>query len=123
MSPPSDHHASVMERSSGCATQTPLRLPRMSSWAAFAFLLLIPVALINPQQVMVIIQGLCKIALAAWVGYWIDRCAAPYARPDALLQRMPQDARAIVLNVAFGAASLRRGLIMAAAMIALAIGL
>lgn len=99
------------------------RVPRMSFWAAAAFLLLIPVALINPAQVMIIVQGLCKIALAAWVGYWIDRCAAPYARPDALLQSMPQDARAIVLNVAFGAASLRRGIIMSAAIIAMAIGL
>lgn len=129
MSPP-DRHASTLEHATGCAHAAPrrhtsavARVPRMSSWAAAALLLLIPVALINPAQVMVIIQGLCKIALAAWVGYWVDRCAAPYARPDALLQSIPQDARAIVLNVAFGAASLRRGIIMSAAIIAMAIGL
>jgi hypothetical protein len=85
--------------------------PRMGGWWVIALVLGAIVWQIAPQQLPVAIYKLCLVAIAAVSGYWIDRCAFPYARPHRLLN-----------DWAYAAAMLRRSLIMAAAMIAVSIG-
>lgn len=58
------------------------RLPRLSSWWAIAAVLSALVLLIAPGQLPVTLYKLNLIALAAVAGYWIDRAIFPYARPD-----------------------------------------
>ena len=58
------------------------KLPRMTSWWLIALALSLAVFLIAPQQLPVILYKLNLISLAAVAGYWIDRKAYPYARPQ-----------------------------------------
>lgn len=60
----------------------PSKLPRMTSWWLIATVLSIAVFLIAPQQLPVSLYKLNLISLAALAGYWIDRAAYPYARPQ-----------------------------------------
>ncbi len=58
-----------------------LRL-RMADWVLIAVALWVVVALLAPQQVPVSVYKMSLVALAAVMGYWIDRSVFPYARPD-----------------------------------------
>lgn len=62
---------------------TPLhqRLPRLTGWLILSLLLCAIVFAISPQQLPVSIYKLSLIAIAAVVGYWIDRSVFDYARP------------------------------------------
>lgn len=55
---------------------------RMADWVLFAIALWIVVSLLAPQQVPVSVYKMSLVALAAVMGYWIDRSTFPYARPD-----------------------------------------
>lgn len=62
-----------------------MRLPRMGGWLVLALTLSALVWAMAPQQLPVSVYKLSLIALAAVVGYWIDRSLFPYARPDSFL--------------------------------------
>lgn len=94
---------------------------RMLWCAIYALVLLLTVAWIAPQQVPVIVYKLNLILLASVAGYWLDRWAFPYARPDRFLTA---DGEVKVNHKrVFGASLVRRAIIMGAAMLAVGMGL
>lgn len=108
---------------------------RMLWCAVVAFLMLLCVGISAPQQLPVILYKVALISLAAVTGYWIDRWAFPYARPDGFLNGdwreddtgdLYDDANFSVVedyyNV-YAASLIRRALIMGAAMLAVGLGL
>lgn len=64
-----------------------LRAPRNSLWLAAAVLLIAVIAAISPIQLPVVVYKATLVALAAVLGYWLDRSLFPYARPDGYLER------------------------------------
>lgn len=64
---------------------------------------------LSPVKVGLTVFGLAKIALGAFLGYWIDRLLFPYARPHTLT------------GEAAGASWKRRAIIVAACVIAAAL--
>lgn len=64
-----------------------LRAPRNSLFLVLAVLLLAVIAVVSPQQLTVVLYKASLIALAAVLGYWLDRVLFPYARPDSYLWR------------------------------------
>ncbi len=110
------------------------RLPRMGWCLALSVLLLGLVGLFSPQQLPVIIYKGSLLSLAGTGGYWLDRWAFPYARPDSYLVYEWKDEDEfsdgvedypVVENCQrlFIAASLRRAAVMAVAMLAVGLGL
>lgn len=85
----------------------------MFDWMIIAALLAAVVFFIAPQQLPVSLYKLSLVALAAVVGYWIDRSTFPYARPHII-----NPTHTVVLACAM----LRRAIIMAAAMLAMGLG-
>lgn len=63
-----------------------LRAPRNSLFLLLAVLLLAAIAIVAPPQLPVVLYKAALIALAAVLGYWLDRVLFPYARPDGYLQ-------------------------------------
>jgi len=87
-----------------------------------------------PHQALVIAYKLTLIALAGVGGYWLDRWAFPYSRPDGFLARpwrerlgffadAPDNPVAQGCERFYIAAQLRRAAIMAASMLAMGLGL
>lgn len=66
----------------------------------------IVVLVLNPAKVGLMVWGVARIGVYAWLGYWVDRIIFPYARPH------------ILSGIAEGTAWKRRALIVAAALIA-----
>lgn len=64
-----------------------LRAPRSSLFLLLAALLLAVIAAVSPVQLPVVLYKAALIALAAVIGYWLDRSLFPYARPDSYLWR------------------------------------
>ena len=64
-----------------------LRAPRNILWLAVAVLLLAVIAVVSPVQLPVVLYKTALIALAAVLGYWLDRALFPYARPDSYLEQ------------------------------------
>ena len=64
-----------------------LRAPRNSLFLILAMVLLAAIALLSPVQLPVVLYKAALIALAAVIGYWLDRALFPYARPDSFLWR------------------------------------
>ncbi len=64
-----------------------LRAPRSSLFLVLAVLLLAAIAMIKPDNLPVVLYKAALIALAAVIGYWLDRALFPYARPDSFLWR------------------------------------
>ena len=64
-----------------------LRVPRATTWLILSTALLVAITLIAPTQLPVVLYKAALIALAAVLGYWLDRALFPYARPDGYLQR------------------------------------
>ncbi|MBU1352115.1 MAG: putative holin [Gammaproteobacteria bacterium] len=62
-----------------------LRAPRTSTWLVVAAILLVCIAIVAPVQLPVVLYKACLVALAAVLGYWLDRALFPYARPDGYL--------------------------------------
>ncbi len=111
-----------------------LRAPRNSLWLAAAVVLLTLIALISPVQLPVVLYKAALIALAAVLGYWLDRALFPYARPDGYLHRdwrhgtkAPEgDADFPVVPgymPAFCQSMLRRAIVVSAVVIGVALGL
>jgi hypothetical protein len=111
-----------------------LRAPRNSLWLALALVLLALIAITSPAQLPVVLYKASLIALAAVLGYWLDRALFPYARPDGYLARdwrrgtnePTGDADFPVVSAympAFCHAMIRRAIIVAAVIIGVALGL
>ena len=64
-----------------------LRAPRNTLWLIAAVLLLVVIFFVSPVQLPVVLYKASLIALAAVIGYWLDRALFPYARPDSFLWR------------------------------------
>jgi hypothetical protein len=64
------------------------------------------VAFLNPVKVGLLLWGICKLAAFAFAGHWVDARIFPSAQPDDLV------------GVEQGTAWKRKGLIVAAAIIA-----
>ena len=64
-----------------------LRAPRNSLFLVLAMLLLAAIAAVKPDNLPVVLYKAALIALAAVIGYWLDRALFPYARPDSFLWR------------------------------------
>ena len=94
---------------------------RMLWCAVYALAGLAAVWAISPQQLPVIVYKINLILLASVAGYWLDRWAFPYARPDRFLT--PDGEVKVNHKRVFGAALLRRAIIMAGAMLAVGMGL
>lgn len=122
-----------MSRSTACI---PLvrRFPRGTAWFLVALLLLLVVAALSPLQIPIAVYKLSLIALAACVGYWIDRALFPYSRPDGYLRRNwrygtdepDSDADYPVVDTyhpIFAAALIRRAIVVGAVIIGVALGL
>jgi hypothetical protein len=97
------------------------QLPRMAAWLALALLLLVAVWLLAPQQLPVSLYKLSLVVTAAVAGYWIDRGLFPYARPDRIELKLPPGA-VFAQALAMSIATLRRAIIVAAAMVAMGLG-
>lgn len=89
------------------------RAPRLWGWALITIVLLVAVWALAPQQLPVSLYKLSLVALAAVVGYWLDRSLFPYARPD----RFEFES----VNL-FAACMLRRAVIVGCAMLAMGLG-
>lgn len=114
------------------------RTPRMFGWLLLALILLAVIAVVNPHQLPLALYKLSLIALAAVVGYWLDRSLFPYSRPDGYLNTSNwldsirfcgKRESAADLSVAkgyehvFSIAMLRRALIVGACILGVALGL
>ncbi len=111
-----------------------LRAPRNSLFLILAAVLLAAIAALSPVQLPVVLYKAALIALAAVLGYWLDRALFPYARPDSYLERdwrlgtdEPEgDADYRVASGyerAFTAAMLRRSIVVGCVVIGVALGL
>lgn len=112
-----------------------LRAPRNSLFVLLAALLLAAIAVLSPVQLPVVLYKAALVALAAVIGYWLDRALFPYARPDSFLWRdwrkgtdEPEgDVDYPVANTeymaAYCVAQIRRAIIVGAVVIGVAAGL
>ena len=92
---------------------------RMIIWLIISIPLILLIAFISPQKLDLLVYKAVLITFSAWLGYRIDRGLFPYARPDRLAEEpaMPDS------DLAFSSAMLRRAIIVAACVLAMAIGL
>lgn len=112
-----------------------LRAPRSTLLVLLAGLLLAVIAVVSPVQLPVVLYKAALVALAAVLGYWVDRALFPYARPDAYLWRdwrcgsdEPEgEADYPVVNAdymaAFCVAQLRRAVVVGCVVLGVAAGL
>jgi hypothetical protein len=102
------------------------KTPRLTGWTLITLVLLAAVWLLAPQQLPVSLYKLSLVALAAVIGYWLDRSLFPYARPDkfyALAQRHSNSGLvSSVLQEAMNWATLRRAIIVGCSMLAMGLG-
>ena len=111
-----------------------LRAPRNILWLAVAVLLLAVIAVVSPVQLPVVLYKTALIALAAVLGYWLDRALFPYARPDSYLKKdwrygseEPEGDADYPVCAAYSrefcVAQIRRAIIVGAVVIGVALGL
>jgi hypothetical protein len=111
-----------------------LRAPRNSLWFIAALVLLALIALVSPVQLPVVLYKAALVALAAVMGYLLDRALFPYARPDGYLQRdwrfgsdEPQFAADYPVvkgyEHVYAAAMLRRAVLVGVVVLGIALGL
>jgi len=87
-------------------------MPRLSFWIVITLALTVAVGLLAPHQLGVTLYKFSLISLGAVLGYWIDRSVFPYARPHHAPEGCQYDE----------VATLRRAILMAAVIIAIALG-
>ena len=91
------------------------RFNRVWLWWLLTLLALAGVALLRAEQLEIVLYKLALVLLAGLMGLHLDRAVFSYARPEALKNAGRTD-----LSIA---AMLRRAVIMAGAMLAVAVGL
>lgn len=89
---------------------------RIGPWLILAMLATFVVGLLYPHQLGVLLWSLSKLCWGAYLGYWIDRSIFPYARPGDYQCNNGNGLSAIALLM------LRRAIIIAAAILALGLG-
>lgn len=110
------------------------RLPRLTTWLVIAAVLLVVIGIVSPQQVPVVLYKLSLVSLAGAIAYWIDRALFPYGRPDGYLVRdwrhgSCSGTHRVDFPISDGyewpflVATIRRALIVAAVILAVALGL
>lgn len=87
-----------------------MRAPRLTVYLLVSVALTVLIACLQPTLMPVTLYKFSLVALAAWAGYWIDRALFPYSRPHML--------RGSDKN----AAALRRAVLVAAVVLAIALG-
>lgn len=90
---------------------------RIWPWLCLAFAFIAIVAVVAPYQLGVLAWSLSKLSLGAYLGYWVDRSIFHYCRPHAFLEHNTSVPPAV-----FAASMIRRALIIAAAILALGLG-
>lgn len=85
---------------------------RMLSWFTINVVMVGAVYLLQPTLIPVLVFKACQVTMSGWIGYWFDRGIAPATRPG----------NPDLTPAERAAASIRRALIVAAAMIAGALG-
>jgi hypothetical protein len=100
---------------------------RLSLGILVPVLLCAALALLAAQQLPVIIYKLALVTAAGGAGYLVDRVAFPYARPHLFMDRVgnigPLQCLEKMQPRLFVVATLRRAIIIAAAMLAVGLGL
>lgn len=104
---------------------------RMWQWLVISMGLIALLAFLAPEQLGVMTLKSALISTAAVIGYYIDRCLFPYARPHAAREEVwreisthtYKDERLESAYKAFHANMIRRAIVVAGTMIAFAIGL
>lgn len=91
-------------------------LIRCAGLLAVALIGLAIIALIAPQQLSVTLYKGTVVVLGGFLGYWIDRHVFPYARPHEFISGGYPASR-------FNLATIRRAIIVAATIIAVALAL
>lgn len=100
-------------------TETLLDKLRAGPWLLGALLMTAVVGYLYPHQLGVLLWSLTKLSLGAYLGYWIDRSIFYYSRPgDLPIGRAPN----LQAAVAVVGSMWRRALIIAAAILALGLG-
>jgi len=101
---------------------------RALPWLVFALIATAVVFVLAPHQIGLLIWSLSKLCFGAYLGYWIDRTIYPYARPHDLFHMANRLASQDLRNGArhmrqqASLATLRRAAVMAAAIVALGLG-
>lgn len=91
---------------------------RAGPWLIGALIATCIVGWLYPHQLGVLLWSLSKLSLGAYLGYWIDRSIFRYARPGSIDWRDAGPHTAYLL----AGCMLRRALIIAAAILALGLG-
>jgi Cu/Ag efflux pump CusA len=105
-----------------------LKVPRLADFAVIAILLALVILAFSPNLLTVTAYKLSLVTIAAWLGYRVDRSVFPYARPhkyleEADIQRMEGGWVEADNNLLMGAlATIRRAIIVAAVILAIALG-
>lgn len=89
---------------------------RIGPWLILALITSIAVGFLYPHQLGVLLWSLTKLCWGAYLGYWIDRSIFFYARPGSFTGSDAHGLSAIALLM------LRRAIIIAAAVLALGLG-
>ena len=90
---------------------------RIGPWLILAIITTCVVGVLYPHQLGVLLWSLTKLCWGAYLGYWIDRSIFPYARPDAFNPDRDANERTL-----WELLMLRRAIIIAAAILALGLG-
>jgi len=91
-------------------------------WLALALLTLLGILLLAPTQAGVLLWSLSKLALAAWLGYWVDRSLFRNCRPHQVLTVAMGPDPTLAQVVMAAAVMLRRALVILAAILGLGLG-
>ncbi|MBZ9574398.1 putative holin [Modicisalibacter sp. MOD 31.J] len=89
---------------------------RIGPWLILALIMTTAVGMLYPHQLGLLLWSLAKLSWGAYLGYWIDRSLFPYARPGAFTVSNTNGLQSVALLM------LRRAIIIAAALIALGLG-
>ena len=99
-------------------------MPRLIGWFCITLGLLCALALLNPQQLPVVLYKFSLVSLGAVLGYWIDRSLFPYARPHCFLfPREPNSCGPEHINTAISLLMIRRAVVIFAVILGLTLGL
>lgn len=88
---------------------------RIGPWLFGAIITSIVVGILYPHQLGVLLWSLTKLCWGAYLGYWIDRSMFPYARPGEWVEANADRPQLPMVM-------LRRVIIIAAAILALGLG-
>ncbi|MDC8804234.1 putative holin [Halomonas pacifica] len=95
---------------------------RLGPWLILALICAAIVGLLYPHQLGVLLWSLTKLSAGAYLGYWIDRSIFCYARPHLLMIDAMEVSGSEKYWLQFAIATLRRAIIIAAAILALGLG-